>query len=49
MAKTNNKKEVNKNQKLDAGKVFTKVMAAVLALLMVVSVAGTLIFYLVQQ
>ncbi len=48
MAKINSKKEVNKGQKLDAGKVFTKVMAAILAFLMVISVAGTLIFYIVQ-
>lgn len=31
----------------DAGKIFTKVMASVLALLMILGIAGTLIFYLV--
>lgn len=31
----------------DAGKIFTKVMAAVLAVLMVLAVATTLIYYLI--
>ena len=33
----------------DAGKIFTKVMAAILALLMVWGIAGTLIFYLIAM
>lgn len=33
----------------DAGKIFTKVMAAILALLMVLGIAGTLIFYLIAM
>lgn len=34
----------NKN---DRGKLFTKIMALVLAIIMVLAVAGTLIYYLV--
>ena len=37
-----------KNQK-DPKKIFTKVMAIVLALLMVLSIAGTLIYYLIGK
>jgi len=37
-----------KNKKFDAGKVFTRVMAAVLAILMVGGISATLIFYIVQ-
>lgn len=33
----------------DAGKIFTKVMAAILALLMLLGIAGTLIFYLIAM
>ena len=33
----------------DAGKIFTQVMAAILALLMVLGIAGTLIFYLIAM
>ena len=33
----------------DAGKIFTKVMAAMLALLMLLGIAGTLIFYLIAM
>lgn len=33
----------------DAGKIFTKVMAAILALLMVLGIAGTLIYYLMAM
>lgn len=36
------------NKKHDAGKIFVKIMAAFLAVLMVLAVAGTLIFYLVH-
>ena len=35
-------------QKHEAGKIFVKVMAALLALLMVLAVSATLIFYLMQ-
>lgn len=38
-----------KKQKRDAGKIFTKVMAAILALLMVLGMAGTLIYYLMAM
>ncbi len=31
----------------DIGKILTKIMAAILAILMVLAVAGTLIYYLV--
>ncbi len=31
----------------DAGKIFVKVMAVILALLMVLGIAGTLLFYLI--
>lgn len=33
----------------DAGKIFVKVMAAILALLMVLGIAGTLLFYLIAM
>jgi len=33
-------------QRKDIGKIATKVMAAILAILMVLAVAGTLIFYI---
>lgn len=33
-------------KKHDAGKIFVKVMAALLAILMLVAVCGTLLFYL---
>ena len=33
----------------DAGKIFTRVMAGILALLMVLGIAGTLIFYLIAM
>lgn len=35
-------------KKHDAGKIFVRVMAALLAALMVLAVAGTLIFYLLH-
>lgn len=35
-------------KKHDAGKIFVKIMAALLAALMVLAVAGTLIFYLLH-
>lgn len=33
----------------DAGKIFTKIMATILALLMVLGIAGTLIYYLIAM
>lgn len=33
-------------KRYDAGKIFTKVLAAILAAMMIFAVAGTLIFYL---
>lgn len=36
-------------KQIDKMKIFTKIMAGILALLMVVSVAGTLIYYLVAR
>lgn len=35
-------------KKYETGKIFVKVMAALLALLMVLAVSATLIFYLMQ-
>lgn len=35
-------------KKHEAGKIFVKVMAAILALLMILAVSATLIFYLMQ-
>ena len=41
------KKIKNKEQrKYDKGQVFVKIMAGILALLMILSVAGSLVFYL---
>lgn len=34
-------------KRYDAGKIFTKVLAVILAAMMVFAVAGTLIFYLI--
>lgn len=36
-------------RKLDAGKIFVKIIASVLAGLMVVGIAGTLIYYLIAM
>ena len=44
MAKT---KEVKTNKKIDKGRIFVKVMSFILAILMVLGVAATLIYYLV--
>lgn len=41
---TNKKEETKKH---DIGKIATKVMAAILALMMVLAVAATLIYYIV--
>lgn len=38
-----------KKKKLDTGKIFVKVMSAILALLMVLGIAGTLIYYLIAM
>ena len=40
--------ELAKKKKMDAGKVFTRVMAGILAALMVLSVAGTLVYYIIM-
>lgn len=48
MKNKDNTNVVKKNKKFDAGRVFTKVMAGLLALLMVVSIAGTLIVNIMQ-
>ncbi|CCZ17626.1 unknown [Clostridium sp. CAG:780] len=36
------------SKKHEAGRIFVKIMAAVLAILMVVAMAGTLIYYMVH-
>lgn len=36
-------------KKMDAGKLFVKIMSAILALLMVLGIAGTLLFYLIAK
>ena len=36
------------SKKHEAGRIFIKIMAAVLAILMVVAMAGTLIYYMVH-
>lgn len=36
-------------KQLDKGRIFTKIMAGILAVLMVLSLAGTLIYYLVTK
>ena len=47
MKKDKTKKVKNKEQsKYDKGQVFVKIMAGILALLMILSVAGSLVFYL---
>ena len=47
MKKDKEKKVKNKEQrKYDKGQVFVKIMAGILALLMILSVAGSLVFYL---
>lgn len=46
--KVKEKKEKNKKQKrYDKSQIFIKIMAGILAILMILSVAGTLIYYLV--
>lgn len=34
-------------KKIEKGKIFVKIMAIILALLMVLSIAGTLIYYII--
>ena len=47
MKKDKEKKVKKKEQrKYDKGQVFVKIMAGILALLMILSVAGSLVFYL---
>ena len=36
-------------KQLDKGRIFTKIMASILAVLMVASIAGTLVYYLVTR
>lgn len=36
------------SKKHEAGRIFVKIMAAVLAIIMVVAMAGTLIYYMVH-
>lgn len=43
------KKEKKQKNKRDIGKIATKVMAAVLALLMILAVGGTLVYYLINM
>jgi len=44
------KKQLEKTKKkLDAGKVFSKIVCFTLAMLMILSVAATLIFYLISM
>lgn len=45
MAKIKNKKE---NKKIDGGKIAVRIVSCILALLMVLSVAATLIYYIVK-
>ena len=43
------KEKIVKKHKYDKGQIFVKVMAAILAVLMVLAVSATLIFYLINQ
>ena len=44
-----NEKNMNENKKKKKGQLFVKIMAAVLAGLMVLAACGTVIFYLVSR
>ena len=44
-----NEKNMNENKKKNKGQLFVKIMAAVLAGLMVLATCGTVIFYLVSK
>ena len=48
MKKEINKKESKKHRKFDKGQIFVKIMAGMLALMMIMSVAGSLIYYMVR-
>lgn len=51
MGKEINKKEIKENRKhknFDKGQIFVKIMAGILAIMMVMSVAGSLIYYMVR-
>lgn len=48
MKKDKENKIKNKEQKkYDKGQIFVKIMAGILAIMMIMSIAGTLIFYLI--
>lgn len=48
MKKDKENKIKNKEQKkYDKGQIFVKIMAGMLAIMMIMSIAGTLIFYLI--
>lgn len=48
MKKNKENKIKNKEQKkYDKGQIFVKIMAGILAIMMIMSIAGTLIFYLI--
>lgn len=36
-------------RKRDAGKIFVKIMSAILALLMILGIAGTLLYYIIAM
>ena len=44
-----NKIENNQKSRKDIGKIATKVIATILALLMVLAVGGTLVYYLINM
>ncbi len=44
-----NKSKVETKKKIDMQKIFVRVMAGILALLMVLGIGGTLLFYLIAM
>ena len=48
MDKSNKKEKTQKNRR-DMGKIATKIMAAILAILMILAVGGTLVYYLINM
>ena len=48
MDKSNKKEKTQKNRR-DIGKIATKIMAAILAILMMLAVGGTLVYYLINM
>lgn len=48
MDKSNKKEKTQKNRR-DIGKIATKIMAAILAILMILAVGGTLVYYLINM